>query len=89
VGYRVWGTGVPGRPVWYSGDWFRAMRWLMIVLLASLAALLLAAAGVARHIWMQRSQLRSNPEAGPAAGKGAKTTGAASDVEEIDPEIEL
>lgn len=33
------------------------MRWLMIGLLVSLGALLLAAAGVARHIWLQRSQL--------------------------------
>jgi hypothetical protein len=33
------------------------MFWLMIVLLASLVALLLAAAGVARHIWVQRAQL--------------------------------
>lgn len=34
------------------------MRWLMIVLLVSLGALLLAAAGVARHIWLQRSLLK-------------------------------
>jgi hypothetical protein len=33
------------------------MRWLMIALLASLAALLLAAAGMARHIWLRRSRL--------------------------------
>jgi hypothetical protein len=32
------------------------MRWLMIGLLVSLAALLLAAAGVARHIWVQREK---------------------------------
>jgi len=32
------------------------MRWLMIGLLVSLAALLLAAAGVARHIWIQREK---------------------------------
>ena len=37
------------------------MRWLMIALLVSLGALLLAAAGVARHIWLQRSQLSSEP----------------------------
>jgi len=61
----------------------------MIALLASLAALLLAAAGMARHIWLQRSHLRSNPEAGPVVGKSAKMTGAVPDVEEIDPEIEL
>jgi hypothetical protein len=37
------------------------MRWLMIGLLVSLGALLLAAAGVARHIWLQRSQRSSKP----------------------------
>jgi hypothetical protein len=37
------------------------MRWLMIGLLVSLGALLLAAAGVARHIWTQRSKLRRKP----------------------------
>ena len=82
----MWGIGCG---VWYSGVWFVAMRWMMIVLLASLAGLLLAAAGVARHIWLQRSQLRSDPGAGTKAGKGANATGAASDAEEIDPEIEL
>jgi hypothetical protein len=40
------------------------MRWLMIALLVSVTGLLLAAAGVARHIWLQRSRLHSNPEAG-------------------------
>lgn len=30
------------------------MRWLLICLLVSVVALLLAAAGVARHIWIQR-----------------------------------
>jgi hypothetical protein len=34
------------------------MRWLMIGLLVSLLALLLAAAGVARHILLQRASLR-------------------------------
>jgi hypothetical protein len=34
------------------------MRWLMIGLLVSLGALLFAAAGVARHIWLQRAKLR-------------------------------
>jgi hypothetical protein len=34
------------------------MRWLMIGLLVSLAALLLAAAGLARHIWLQRTQVQ-------------------------------
>lgn len=32
------------------------MRWLLIVLLISLGALLFAAAGVARHIWLQRTK---------------------------------
>jgi len=34
------------------------LRLLMIVLLVSLGALLFAAAGVARHIFLQRRQLR-------------------------------
>ena len=34
------------------------MRWLMIGLLVSLGALLFAAAGVARHIWLQRRKHR-------------------------------
>ena len=33
------------------------LRWLMIGLLVSLAALLSAVAGVARHIWIQRRKL--------------------------------
>jgi hypothetical protein len=37
------------------------MRWLMIALLVSLGALLLAAAGVARHILIQRTHLRRRP----------------------------
>jgi hypothetical protein len=40
------------------------MRWLMIVLLVSLVALLMAAAGLARHIWVQHEQIRSKPTAG-------------------------
>jgi hypothetical protein len=39
------------------------MRWLFIVLLVSLAALLSAAAGVALHVWRQRSRQRSEPAA--------------------------
>lgn len=60
------------------------MRWMMIVFLVSLAALLLAAAGVARHIWLQRARLRGNPGAGSIAGKAAFDP-----IEEIDQEIEL
>ena len=41
------------------------MRWLMIVLLVSLGGLLLAAAGVARHIWIRRAQNRRIPPAIP------------------------
>ena len=37
------------------------MLWLMIALLVSLGALLLAAAGVARHILVQRTQRRRKP----------------------------
>lgn len=41
--------------------WGRPMRWLMIAFLLSLGALLFAAAGMARHIWLQRAKLRSRP----------------------------
>ena len=40
------------------------MRWLMIVLFASLAALLIAVAGMAHHVWVQRVQIRFKPPAG-------------------------
>jgi hypothetical protein len=43
------------------------MRWMMIALLVSLAALLMAAAGMARHIWLHRARIRSKPPA--AAGQ--------------------
>jgi len=43
------------------------MRWLLIALLVSLAALLIAAAGMTFHIWVQRARLRSKPSA--SAGK--------------------
>lgn len=39
------------------------MRWLFIVLLVSLAALLFAAAGLAHHIWQQRTRPRSKSSA--------------------------
>ncbi len=41
------------------------MRWLMIALLVSLGALLFAAAGVARHIWLHRGSHLDEPLAGP------------------------
>jgi hypothetical protein len=62
------------------------MRWLMIALLVSVVALLLAAAGVARHIWLQRSRLRSNPEAGPLRQRPASR--AFDPVEDVDQESE-
>jgi hypothetical protein len=52
---------MPGDPAWRGRSdilgWFAAMRWLMIGFLVSLGALLLAAAGLARHIWLQRAAL--------------------------------
>lgn len=41
------------------------MRWLMVVLLVSLLALLIAAAGVARHIVLQRKRVQTSPETNP------------------------
>ena len=38
------------------------MRWMLIVFLVSFAALLFAAAGVARHIWLQRARSRRKPQ---------------------------
>jgi hypothetical protein len=40
------------------------MRWLLIGFFASLGALLLAAAGLVRHIWIQRAKIRSMPPVG-------------------------
>ena len=37
------------------------MRWLLIAFLVSLGALLFAAAGVARHIWLQREKAKEEP----------------------------
>ncbi|MGC9157558.1 MAG: hypothetical protein ACP5FH_01115 [Terracidiphilus sp.] len=37
------------------------MRWLLIVLLASLLALLIAAAGIVRHIRLHHARIRSKP----------------------------
>jgi hypothetical protein len=38
--------------------WFAPMRWLMIGFLVSLGALLMAAAGLVRHVWLQRRKHR-------------------------------
>jgi hypothetical protein len=61
------------------------MRWLMIALLVSVTGLLLAAAGVARHIWLQRARLHSNPDAGPVAKRPSSKV--VDPVDEIDQEI--
>lgn len=55
------------------------MRWLLIGLLVSLGALLVAAAGMARHIWRERLELRAKTAVNPGAQ--------ASLVSEIDPEL--
>ena len=64
------------------------MRWLMIGLLVSLGALLLAAAGVARHIWLQRARLHSNPDAGPGPVPRPAPSAAVDTVEEAGDERE-
>jgi hypothetical protein len=66
------------------------MRWLMIALLVSLGTMLFAAAGVARHIWLQRTRLhsnQSNPDAGPRPRPA--TTLAHKQAEEADQEVEF
>ena len=50
---------------------FAAMRWLIIALLVSLGGLLLAAAGMARHILLQRAKLRRESLASASANTGA------------------
>jgi hypothetical protein len=60
---------------------FAVMRWLIIALLVSLGALLFAAAGMARHIWVQRAKLRRKPPAGAGHAVGVR--------EETDLESEL
>jgi hypothetical protein len=46
------------------------MRWLMIALLVSLAAMLIAAAGMTLHIWVRRAQIRSKPSGGAGLATG-------------------
>jgi len=46
------------------------MRWLMIVLLVSLVALLVASAGVAHHIWREHKRRRL---ASPVSEKADET----------------
>jgi hypothetical protein len=45
------------------------MRWMMLALLVSLTALLLAAAGVAHHIWRRRSQKGNEPHHTPGTAQ--------------------
>jgi hypothetical protein len=47
------------------------MRWLIIVLLVSLGVLLFAAAGLVRHVWLQRRTLQAKT---PAAIDPAEKT---------------
>lgn len=47
------------------------MRWLLIALLVSLGGLLLAAAGVARHVWLHRKQLKQKQLQNDAVVVGA------------------
>jgi len=37
------------------------MRWLLIALLVSVGGLLLAAAGVVRHVWLHRKKSKESP----------------------------
>jgi hypothetical protein len=61
------------------------MRWLMIGLLVSLAAMLVAVVGVARHIRLERARLRSNPDA--AAIPHAAANPVFDPAEDVDREI--
>ncbi len=57
------------------------MRWLMIALLVSLGALLLAAAGLARHIWQQRARLRTQNAREADTKATHAITGAVDDID--------
>jgi hypothetical protein len=48
------------------------MRWLMIALLVSLVALLIASAGVAHHVWREHTRRRAAHAAAEKA-EGAET----------------
>jgi hypothetical protein len=61
------------------------MRWLLIVLLVSLAALLIAGAGMALHVWLRRGKIR--PEPAVSAGEGFDA--ASGPTEEVDVETEI
>jgi hypothetical protein len=65
------------------------MRWLMIVLLVSLAALLVAAAGLARHIWVQHERIRSKPAAGAGEAPDSDPDPASGPTEKADAERKI
>lgn len=48
------------------------MRWLMIALLVSLGALLIAAAGMARHVWLHRRGKADDSQSGTLDVFGAE-----------------
>lgn len=47
------------------------MRWLLIALLVSVAALLIAAAALARHIRLHHARTHSNPDLSPVRTPGS------------------
>jgi cell division protein FtsL len=59
------------------------MRWLMLVLLVSLMALLMAAAGMVRHVWRHRMALRRAGKASASRDEGIAVAVGSSD-EELD-----
>lgn len=56
------------------------MRWLLMVLIVSLIGLLIAAAAMARHIWLHHARTRALPKAGSGKAPGPDSA-AESDVE--------
>jgi hypothetical protein len=61
------------------------MRWLLIALLVSLAALLIAAAGMTIHIWVQRARLRTKPSHG--AGELPDSTSGTAEENDVETKI--
>jgi hypothetical protein len=61
------------------------MRWLLIALLVSLAALLIAAAGMTIHILVQRTRLRTKPS--PGTGKLPDSTSGTAEENDVETEI--
>ena len=63
------------------------MRWLMIGFLVSLAALLVAAAGLARHIWLHRVRLQSNSDSTVASLPTGESEADFDPVDKIDRDL--